>query len=155
MIHTCRNTLSWSVIRIISYSLYYSTYSSVSSNYYFINIFIPRSANSIWSRALLHNDEESVKNWSQKWAKKNIPPPCCELSNHRDGWNFWRSGHMRSALRARWRESAAKARWGTHFDTPPNMAYCDTASQGVSVKLISNKGWNAPCDEASESQVDL
>ncbi len=53
------------------------------------------------------------------------------------------------------RGSSAKTRWGTHFDTQPNMAYCDNASQGVSVKLISNKGRNAASDEAAECQVDL
>ena len=35
------------------------------------------------------------------------------------------------------------------------MAYCDNTSQGVSVQLISNKGWNAASDEAAERQVDL
>lgn len=62
---------------------------------------------------------------------------------------------MWSAFWGQYRGSYAKAWWGTHFDTKPNMAYCDNTSQGVSVKLISNKRWNAAPDEAAECQVDL
>lgn len=62
---------------------------------------------------------------------------------------------MRSAFRCQEKGSSAKAQWGTFFDTQPNMAYCDNTSQGVSVKLISSKGWNAASDEAVECQVDL
>lgn len=36
----------------------------------------------------------------------------------------------------------------------PSWLYCDKVVQGVPVKLISNKGWNAASDEA-ECQVDL
>lgn len=79
----------------------------------------------------------------------------CELSNHSDCLTFWRSSHMRFAFQGPEEGSSAKARWGTHFDTQPKMAYCDITSQGVSVKLISNKGWNAAADEVLECQVDL
>lgn len=51
--------------------------------------------------------------------------------------------------------SSAKARWGAYFDTQPKMAYCDITSQGVSARLISNKGWNTASDEVLECQVDL
>lgn len=37
----------------------------------------------------------------------------------------------------------------------PAWLYCDKAAQGVSVKLISNKGWNAASDAEAERQVDL
>lgn len=37
----------------------------------------------------------------------------------------------------------------------PAWLYCDMAVQGVSVKLISNKGWNVASDEEVECQVDL
>lgn len=79
----------------------------------------------------------------------------CELSNHSDCLTFWRSSHMRFAFQGPEVGSSAEARWGTHFDTQPKMAYCDITSQGVSVKLISNKGWNAAADEVLECQVDL
>lgn len=37
----------------------------------------------------------------------------------------------------------------------PAWLYCDTAAQGVSVKLISNKGWNGASDEEVGCQVDF
>lgn len=69
-------------------------------------------------------------------------------------WIFEASATCGPLSEYHWRASAAEALWGTHFDTGPNMAYCDTTSQGVSVKLITNTGWNASSDEAAERQVD-
>ena len=47
-------------------------------NYYIINIFIWRSANSMWSGELCKNGGESVKNWFKKWATQS-PAVNCQI----------------------------------------------------------------------------
>lgn len=99
----------------------------------------------------------------QKWCRNSDElvlemrntATCCELSNHPDCFTFWRSCRMWTSFWGKWRGSSAKALWGPHFDTQPNMTYCDNTLQGVFVKLIANKGWSVASDEAAERQVDL